>query len=109
MDCFTQNWSNCNSWVCPPPSLILSVLKHMEFCKACGVVIVPEWKSAPFWPRICPYPPHFASFVKGVYYLPRNLDVFIPGPGTLRTYRDKPSVFQGRPLFRVIALRVSFS
>lgn len=65
MDCFTQNWSNCNNGVCPPPSLILSVLKHMQFWKACGVVIVPEWKSAAFWPRICPYLPQFVSFLKG--------------------------------------------
>ena len=45
----------------------------------------------------------------GVYYIPRNLDVFIPGPGTLRAYRDNDSVFQGCPKFNVLALRVSFS
>lgn len=109
VDCFTQNWSNCNNWVCPPPALILSVLKHMELWSARGVVIVPEWKSAPFWPKICPHPPRFASFVLGFYYLPRNLNVFIPGPGTSCVYRQNASVFQGCPRFRVIALRVSFT
>ena len=32
--------SNCNNWVCPPHTLILSVLKHMEFWKASGVPVV---------------------------------------------------------------------
>ena len=109
IDCFTQNWSHCNNWVCPPPALLLSVLKHMAFWKASGVLVVPEWKSAPFWPTICPYPPLFASFITGVYYIPRNHDVFIPGPSTLRAYRDNDSVFQGCPKFNVLALRVSFS
>jgi hypothetical protein len=108
VDCFTQNWSNCNNWVCPPPTLILAVLKHMEICNAKGVVIVPEWQSAPFWPKICPYPLQFVSFVTGVYYLPQIPDTFIPGPGTLRMYQEKQSVFQGSPKFKVIALRVNF-
>ena len=97
IDCFTQNWSHCNNWVCPPPALLLSVLKYMAFWKASGVLVVSEWKSAPFWPTICSYPPLFASFITGVYYIPRNLNVFILGPGTLRAYRDNDSVFQGCP------------
>jgi hypothetical protein len=99
VDCFTQNWSNCNNWACPPPTLILAVLKHMEIWNAKGVVIVPEWNSAPFWPNICPYPLQFVSFVTGVYYLPQILDTFVPG--TLRMY-------QGCPKFKVIALHVNF-
>jgi hypothetical protein len=80
----------------------------MEICNAKGVVIVPEWQSAPFWPKICPYPLQFVSFVTGVYYLPQIPDTFIPGPGTLRMYQEKQSVFQGSPKFKVIALRVNF-
>ena len=40
IDCFTQNWSHCNNWVCPPPALLLSVLKHMAFWKASGVLVL---------------------------------------------------------------------
>jgi hypothetical protein len=71
----------------------------MGIWNAKGVVIVPEWKSAPFWPNICPYPLQFVSFVTGVYYLPQILDTFVPG--TLRMY-------QGCPKFKVIALHVNF-
>ena len=65
IDCFTQNWSHCNNWVCLPPAPLLSVLKHMAFWKASGVLVVPQWKSPPFWPTICPYPHLFASFSYG--------------------------------------------
>ena len=40
--------SNCNNWVCPPRTLILSVLKHMEFWKASGVLVVRELKPTSF-------------------------------------------------------------
>ena len=68
VDCFTKNWSYLNNWICSPPALVPFVFKHMETCNAKGVVLVPEWKSAPFWPIICPYPPSFSLFVKEVYF-----------------------------------------
>ena len=81
----------------------------MQYCNAKGVIVVPEWKSAPFWPIICPNPTQsqFASFVES-YYLPCQYPIFIPGPGVLAFYRQQNSVFEGCPKFRVIALRVRF-
>lgn len=80
----------------------------MQLCNAKGVLVVPEWKSAPFWPIICPYPSRFATFVKEVFCFSPCSDIFLPGPGTLATYRDKQSVFQGCPNFNVLAIRISF-
>ena len=49
IDCFTQNWSHCNNWVCLPPALILSVLKHMAFWKASGVFLLCPNGSLPLF------------------------------------------------------------
>ena len=28
------------------------ILRHMQKCRAVGTMVVPEWKSAPFWPLV---------------------------------------------------------
>jgi len=50
VDAFTQNWSNDNNWLCPPTSLIVQCIRHLEECGGSGTLIVPEWRSAIFWP-----------------------------------------------------------
>ena len=64
VDCFTENWQNIFNYACPPPSLILSVLKHMMYCKAYGCLIIPRWESGLFWPFLIDKPGKFKSFVK---------------------------------------------
>ena len=69
VDCFTQDWGkDCNNFVCPPPHLICAVLYHMENCEATGTLVVPERKSAPFWPLLCSYDCPFLlpEFVKDI-------------------------------------------
>ena len=46
VDCFTQDWSMTNNWICPPPYLVLSVLRYMGLCSAYGTTVLPEWNSA---------------------------------------------------------------
>jgi hypothetical protein len=41
-----------NNWLVPPPRLIPEVLRKMEGEKSKGTLIIPEWKSAPFWPLL---------------------------------------------------------
>ena len=85
-------------------TLILSVLKHMEFLQ--GKCARTELHSLlacnQFYSHI------FALFISGVYYLPRNLDIFIPGPSTICAYEDSDLVFQGCPNFNILALSLSF-
>jgi hypothetical protein len=112
VDCFTQDWGNkCNNFACPPPYLISAVLYHMERCKAKGTVVVPEWKSAPFWPLLCSYKRSysFSEFVKDVWYLPISHDMFHFGRGSLLVYSNKKFAFSGTPKFNVLALRLDFS
>ena len=108
IDAFTQNWENESNWVCPPVSLIIPVIRHMSLCKAKGVLIVPSWPSAVFWPIIKPEPRAFAPFIKETLILPKIPKMCIPGQGQTIVYQTKPSVFCGTPSFDLLALRVEF-
>ena len=53
VDAFTVDWSKLvNGFFHPPVGLVTRVLKHAQFVKAKGVLIVPAWESADFWPVI---------------------------------------------------------
>lgn len=112
VDCFTQDWGRgCNNFVCPLPYLISAVIYHMKSCNTKGTVVVPEWRPAAFWPLLGRYQCQvlFADFVKGYLYLPKFLDMFLPGRGSSLVYADKGSVFSCLPKFNVLALRLDFS
>ena len=98
VDAFTQNWSNETNWVCSPVALIIPVIRHMSVCKAKGILIVPCWPSAIFWPAIKTKPGKFAPFVKDSLVLPKIAQMCIPGEGQLIAYQKKPSVFTGTPV-----------
>ena len=49
VDAFSQNWNSDNNWLVPPIYLACKTIKHLQFCKARGSLIVPKWPSAPFW------------------------------------------------------------
>ena len=53
VDGFMENLGNCNGYFVPPISQISEVILHMKKCKALGVIVMPYWESAPFWPLIC--------------------------------------------------------
>ena len=52
VDAFAYSWQNEVCWLVPPPKLIPRTIKHMRQCKARGILIVPKWQSAIFWPII---------------------------------------------------------
>ena len=63
VDCFAQLWSGENNWWVPPPRLVCKTINKFFSEKANGTLVVPEWKSAPYWPLLhengC-----FASFLQ---------------------------------------------
>ena len=97
VDTLTQNWSFENNWVCPPVSLIIHAVEHFKKCRASGTSIIPEWKSAYFWPVIRQQPNKFADFVTDFRYLSKILNLIIPGPGQLKIYKSRKSVFLWLP------------
>ena len=42
----------------------------MESCRAKGILVVPEWRSANFWPLICSSYGQMKSFILDWMYLP---------------------------------------
>ena len=65
VDTFTVNWGGeheVNWWV-PPLYLVCRTIRHASSCKARGTLVVPAWKSAPYWPILCPDSICLASFI----------------------------------------------
>jgi hypothetical protein len=52
VDAFAYSWTNNFCWMVPPPNLTSKVLSHCKRCKSKGLLIIPKWKSAFFWPTL---------------------------------------------------------
>jgi len=94
--------SKTTGFNCPPPHLVPRTLRHMRSCSAQGTLIVPLWRSAPFWPLLTTNGSHLAHFVEDwVDLLPLNT-TFCMG-------RHSSGVFGRENLnFRVLAVRINF-
>ena len=63
VDALTVDWGRENNWVVPPTALVAQTWNHFARCKAQGVLIIPLWTMASFWPLICPDGVHLGSAV----------------------------------------------
>ena len=54
VDAFTVSWSFEYGLFVPPISVVTRVLRKMMVDQAKGVLVIPLWKSAAFWPILCP-------------------------------------------------------
>ena len=79
VDTFTVNWGGEVNWWVPPPYLICRTLRHASNCRAKGILIVPVWKSAPFWPMVCPDGQYLATFIHQWWSTTYYTGLFIPG------------------------------
>ena len=79
VDTFTVNWAGESCWLVPPLYLIGHALLHAEACKAKGALVVPLWKSAAFWPLLCPDGHHLAPFFHAWHMFPFFNGMFVPG------------------------------
>ena len=52
IDAFNFDWSNEFLLLVPPVSIIGRVLQHLLLCQAEGVLVVPCWPSAYYWPLL---------------------------------------------------------
>ncbi|KAK3084634.1 hypothetical protein FSP39_016613 [Pinctada imbricata] len=52
INAMSQRWSGENNWLVPPPILISGVVNKVLKEKAKATLIIPVWKSAPYWPLI---------------------------------------------------------
>jgi hypothetical protein len=79
VDAFAFNWQNERVWLVPPPNLIIKTIGHCKICKSSGVIIIPKWKSAIFWPYVM----HSDGLAEGIsllYEYKTPVDFFCRGP-----------------------------
>jgi hypothetical protein len=53
IDAFTICWSNFIFYAFPPFSIIARVLQKIKQDKAEGIIVVPNWPTAHWWPTLC--------------------------------------------------------
>ena len=98
VDAFTIDWSSLtNGFFHPPVGLVTRVLKHAQYVKAKGVLIVPVWESADFWPVI-------VCLVKNEQLI--ELSRF--QPHLVAAQWIDSDTFRGKSSFDFVALRFSF-
>ena len=104
VDAFAQNWGAENNWVVPSPSQIIRAWRHFYICKARGVMLVPLWKGADFWPCLCSDGTHLSKHITDWVGIPDyQATVTVPGRCFISLLkRTKLS-------FRLIAVFIDFS
>ena len=101
VDAFTEYWGNQFGLFVPPVPIIHRVLAKMRIDQAFGVIVVPCWKSALFWPVLCPNG-HFIPNVIDWIDLPTSKEYYVP----CRSYKG---LFGNVDLqFRMLALLIDF-
>ena len=62
-DAFTISWSGENNCLIPPIYLIPRVIAHIKRSSSKGVLVLPYWPSAAYWPLIATSKTNFLPFV----------------------------------------------
>lgn len=85
-----------------PVILVSRVIRKMKYCKAKGVLVVPEWKSANYWPLLSSANGAFRSYVYDVLSLPTDKGSYIPCKNGVGIFGN------GDLKFPMLALYISF-
>ena len=96
VDALKQNWDLENNWIVPPPRLILDCLKKIDSEKVKGVLIIPNWTSAEFWPIVLELIEH--KKLNGISLLPRDC---------VQTGKGENGIFNGNLGFDMISFFIS--
>lgn len=74
VNAFSQDWSEEKNWLVPPIYLIPKCLNHFSVSKpgTTGILIVPVWQSAAFWPLLFSKKGQFINIIKDWLYLPSH-------------------------------------
>ena len=90
-----QNWAGEVNWLVPPPRLIIDCLEKIKSEKCIGTIIIPEWRTASYWPDILNLIE--IGRLKEIFKLPR--DCITPG-------RGNNGIFKSILAFDMIALEI---
>ena len=95
-----MSWTGERNWVVPPPKLATEVVGKITQERAPCILIVPLWKSAPYWPLIAEGDA-FKTFVKR--------DMSFDKSQYVKPGRRRNGMFTDRKQsFKMIALLVKF-
>lgn len=101
IDALKEKWTGENNWLVPPPRLILNCINKIEMEKANGTLVIPEWRSAPYWPHL------FNDQQKLKFYISEIIS--LPTKNIIDAGFSNNGIFQRNPLsFKMIAVRVYF-
>jgi hypothetical protein len=81
VDAFTQRWGHYSlCWCFPPIGVISAVLQYAQAERANLILVIPDWPSASWWPRVRSADgADWATFVHGAERLPREPDTLVRG------------------------------
>ncbi|XP_078586057.1 uncharacterized protein LOC144867916 [Branchiostoma floridae x Branchiostoma japonicum] len=98
INAFASSWTMHYNWIFPPPCLIPRILSKINQDNCCGTLIAPFWRSAAWWPLLCPDGSHLSATFLNWTDLPPSPDLLSGAPSN--------SIFSRTPLgFRLLALR----
>jgi hypothetical protein len=101
VDAFAEFWGDKRGLSVPPVIIMARVIRKMQSDKANGVLVVPLWESANFWPLLN-QGNRFISNVIDWIDLPTNKESYI-------SCKNGKGIFgNGNLKFRMLALRVIF-
>jgi hypothetical protein len=99
VDAFSFSWGGEFCWLVPPIHLVARALTHLEECRAAGILVVPKWLSAMFWPTL-----------RMLLNSSHCVDVISFPPGNFVFEHDRPgSVFASPFYSHVIAVLINFT
>jgi hypothetical protein len=101
---FSFDWSSEFVWLVPPIKLVTKALRHAQFCNTSGVLIVPAWRSAAFWPHIN-NGMEWSAGLKLIYQYRNPSAFFVRGLEANDVFTDRP--FLGSVLIFGFDFRVS--
>ena len=82
VNAFLASWEGENSYVVPPVYLVPQTLLHIQFYKVKGVLVVPYWPSAAFFPMLITETEVFQPYVKGFLFFEEGGDYVVQGKNT---------------------------
>ena len=101
MDAFSESWHGKFGLFVPPVSIIYRVIRKLEVDQVQGVLVVPFWKSAVFWPLLCPNG-RFISNIVDMIDLPGERSFYVK-------CKNGRGIFGNTDLhFRMLALMINF-
>ena len=79
VDSLAFSWVGETSWLVPPVSLVKKVILPVCLCRCRGILVLPYWPSAHYWPLLVGRGGVFKSFVADCLYVENGKDVFLHG------------------------------